>query len=663
MYDRAGLTRQRRAFIEGLLRSLEAGTYLSEHVAGASSAVLALTRAHDALDGHINVNQPQIRLTRTVLSQALSDVASGVAAYSTTPVGGAWITGVQQILARVSASMAGAPSSTEKQQLTNQIGSFVKPAVRAIRSLFEAVWNGINLPTEIIARIRDEVSVLVVLEGRDGLLLREDLLRLFRHGVADSDAVADVLWPTHKKYRVALVLSGAQVLDGLDRLLPGAQQWPLVGANLRLGIPSWEVERLVEPMLADAASKMLILLQTFASDAYTAIAQARRDVAETLDQYTAGQRLLELTIGPRSVAITPNDVPLMPNPGIGGTKIARPLTSHWPTPLRSALRMANLADRMDAPVASTMLAWSAIESMGVKSGDFELIAKACALHSLRQIILSVYQSVTDSAIARLRFSERRIVKRRGALAAFETSHAEAVARGASPEAAEAAVRLESSAAQARAQLVEAESDRAQLEQDLMPSIEIVRQNLLDGGDQKNPLMLNVWRLPLNDFLDSILPLDAMASDDLRQTQEAVATLAREAGGLAEELLETWRDRLASPLALADWLNYQESMFHGQLAWMYASRNLAIHAGQFSIPADVLSAQSGRGIVDMVLEFLGHWYQDQRARGVPESEARAVLKDLAARKNTLENHLRNATSCHPLNIFTITAPNSDCWNRV
>jgi hypothetical protein len=97
--------------------------------------------------------------------------------------------------------------------------------------------------------------------------------------------------------------------------------------------------------------------------------------------------------------------------------------------------------------------------------------------------------------------------------------------------------------------------------------------------------------------------------------------------------------------------------------MYASRNLAIHTGRFAVPADVLTAQAGRGIVDIVLEFLGHWYQDQRRQGVPDSDARAILKELADRKDVLENHLRNATSCHPLNVFTITAPDSDSWHRV
>jgi hypothetical protein len=59
IYDRASLTYQQRAFMEGLLRSLEVGTYLSEHVVSANSVVLALTRAHHALDEHARVDQPQ----------------------------------------------------------------------------------------------------------------------------------------------------------------------------------------------------------------------------------------------------------------------------------------------------------------------------------------------------------------------------------------------------------------------------------------------------------------------------------------------------------------------------------------------------------------------------------------------------------------------------
>jgi hypothetical protein len=550
----------------------------------------------------------------------------------------------------------------QKQQLAGQIGALVQPAVRAVHTLFKALWNGSNISAEIARQIRDEVTVLVALEGRDGLALRIDLFRVLGQGVVDSTAIANVLWPVRVQYRVALAISGTRVLDGLDRLLPGSQQWPLIGPHLPAGIPHSEIRKFVNPVIASAGSSTLIVLPTLASDVWTAIAQARREVVETLDQYAAGQRLLDLTIGPRSVAIAPNNEPLTSDPRVGGSKIARPLTSHWPTPLRPALRMANLADRMDAPVASVMLAWSAIESMGVKWPAIESIAKACALHSLRQQILSVYQSVTDSANARLRVNRWRVSKMKAVLGKAERGYAAATTSN-STTAQAAAVHLESSAIQARAQLTDAEEDCAKLEKRLLPGIEIIRRHLLGGGDSGHPLALSSWRLDLNNFLDVILPLDATSPAVLRQTQDAVALLAKEADGLAEEQLATWQRRLAQPPALADWLDDQQNVFHGLLAWMYTSRNLAIHTGQFAVPADVLTTQAGRGIVDMVLEFLGHWYQGEHSRGLPDIEATTILDELAGRKDILEQHLRNSTSCRPLNVATITAPDSDPWHRV
>jgi hypothetical protein len=94
--------------------------------------------------------------------------------------------------------------------------------------------------------------------------------------------------------------------------------------------------------------------------------------------------------------------------------------------------------------------------------------------------------------------------------------------------------------------------------------------------------------------------------------------------------------------------------------MYVTRNLAIHTGQFAVPADALTAHAGRGIVDMVLEFLGHWSQIERTRGVSDSAAKTILKELADRKDILEDHLRVASSCYPLNVLALTSPGSDCW---
>jgi hypothetical protein len=569
---------------------------------------------------------------------------------------------VQRALGDVNTKIVDAPSAADKLGFAGQIAALVQPAVHAVRSLFDALWNGVSGSGEVADRIRDEVAVLISLEGRDGTALQVDLLRLLGRGAVDAAAVADVLWPTRRQYRVAVVVSGTRVLEGLDRLLPGARQWPLIGATPPAGIPYRDIRGLIDPVFTSAGSSVLIILPTLASDAYTAIAQARREVVETLDQYAAGQRLIQLTLEPRSVALAESNRPIMADPRIGGVQIARPLTTHWPTPLRSALRMANLAGRMDAPVASVMLAWGAIESIGVKSSDVELIAKACALHSLRQEILSVYKSVTDAANARLRYARLRVNELQVALGKAERGLAYASASSSS-KAKEAVARLETTVDRARDQLAKAESSCARLERNLLPNMEIVRENLLRGGDPGQPLSLTSWVLHLNDFLDAILPLDESSPEQLRSSQSAIAILANEADGLAEEQLATWQRLLDDPSALADWLNDQQSSFHGLLVWMYVSRNLAIHTGQFAVPADVLTSQAGRGIVDMLLEFLGHWYQTRWSQGIGDGEPKAILEEVANRKDVLERHLRSATSCHPLNVETITSPDSDSWHRV
>jgi len=97
--------------------------------------------------------------------------------------------------------------------------------------------------------------------------------------------------------------------------------------------------------------------------------------------------------------------------------------------------------------------------------------------------------------------------------------------------------------------------------------------------------------------------------------------------------------------------------------MYATRNMAFHNGKFAVPSDDLTAQAARGVVDMVLEFLGNWHKVERSAGLPDSDPMAVLEELAQRRDYLDSQLCAAQSCHALNIATISAPASDCWNRV
>jgi hypothetical protein len=129
-----------------------------------------------AVDEHVRSGQPYISLVKTILSQAISDIASGDSTYQTTPAGAAAISQAQHILTELETGLTGNISTQDKRQFANRIGTLVAPAVLAVRSLFEALWNGTKLSAEVARRIRDEVTVLVALEGRDGRALQFDIL-------------------------------------------------------------------------------------------------------------------------------------------------------------------------------------------------------------------------------------------------------------------------------------------------------------------------------------------------------------------------------------------------------------------------------------------------------------------------------------------------------
>lgn len=56
-FGAAPLTRQQRAFLEGLLRMLDPRAYATEHVSAVNSALLALIRVHHALEGNVTAER------------------------------------------------------------------------------------------------------------------------------------------------------------------------------------------------------------------------------------------------------------------------------------------------------------------------------------------------------------------------------------------------------------------------------------------------------------------------------------------------------------------------------------------------------------------------------------------------------------------------------
>jgi len=426
--EQAHLTQQQRALVEGLWRSLEPGTLMSGHVAGLNSAVLALTRAHHALRSHAEEGQPLWPLTKGLIDCSLVSVRAATPVYQTTSVGAALIAQAEQLLVSAGTTLTGTSNAAAKLALARAIEAVVEPAAMAVRGLFEVLWSGTALPVDLAARITGEVAVLAVLEGRDGHALRGELLAALRRGLSTAADLEHVLWPSRRRFRVAVAVLGTRVLEDLDELLAGAQQWPIFKVDVARGLPrSPELRTLIKSVRSNVSPAVLVQVPVDARDAQRAITEARRALSETLDQYAAGQRLLTLTLGNLAVAIDPSNEPRAFDVRTGGARIAKPLTRHWSASLRPGLRMANLARQVEAPMASTALAWSALEAIGVTKSYDEKAAKAVALHSTRQQILGLYKSVTASALARLEHAQWQVEQTTVALRRSERSQSLAAA--------------------------------------------------------------------------------------------------------------------------------------------------------------------------------------------------------------------------------------------
>lgn len=250
---------------------------------------------------------------------------------------------------------------------------------------------------------------------------------------------------------------------------------------------------------------------------------------------------------------------------------------------------------------------------------------------------------------------------RGAVANYERSLAVA-RRGTSPKAQAAQLTLDEALAVARQGLTQAESTYALIQQQMVPRLQTLQGLIARRNNSDHPLEVIRGKLEMNRFVDALHPSASDDTSDMVCMRDAIIWLAAEAGGLAEHLLAAWQDRFAHPSTLLDWINGQQDIYAGLFTWMYVSRNIAIHTGALSVPADALTSQAAKGAVDMILEFIGHWNKIERDQGDPDTEPRTIVQDLSTRKDALEQHLRATSTCRQLNVETITAPASDPWSR-
>ncbi len=378
-FDDAKLDRGQRALLQGVLRALDPDAHLGEHVAGLNSAFLAVTRAHTALASHAAEDQPRWNLLRRIIATSLACIDAAAPAYAH---GGAKeLAEARQALLDVDAAIA-ADGQKLDPAITAAAARKLDPQALedAVRGWITPLWNGVELPLR--ARMIAEVAVVTAVHGRDGRHLRADLLRFLKN----QGDLTEVLWPEPRRHVVALVVRGARVLRHLTELLPGARQEPLH----RNRLPK-------DDFLKDAVdgSSVLVRLPVSAADAHTAALLGRRALSEVLDQYAAGERLTELHIAPVWQVSGPTGRVTRGSEHQRSVNNAYPLTAYWPAELRSAMRVANLARQVDAPMASAGLAWSALEATGLGPSKITWLAKACALQMLRQHLISLHVVVTS----------------------------------------------------------------------------------------------------------------------------------------------------------------------------------------------------------------------------------------------------------------------------
>ncbi|MFG2821613.1 hypothetical protein ACGFX4_19555 [Kitasatospora sp. NPDC048365] len=654
----AALNDRQRSLLERVLFALDGKGHLGQHVATLPSFLVAMIRAQAALDSHGSVKQPRHQLLGRVVDEAIASADRAASAYR---FGGhADLASARAELAAIASVISQMGQSTPQNQTlqaATHLDRLLAPLTDVVKGWVKPLWNGAISNRPLAEQMAAEIAVVVALEGRDSTALYLDLLNLITQGTPSAGAVCGVLWPPKQSHRVTLAVHGTRELRGLATFVHGSQQWKLWVKQPPDTLPTREplpkLVRLIGPL---EGSAVLVSSLTEAADPGTAARIARRELSEALDHYAAGDRLIDLQLSPVWAVESPSDRHTLGTVRASGRRTAYPLTGYMPVPLRAAMRAANLARRVDAPMASAALSWSALETTGLGATEVDRLAGACGLQTLRRHLASAHALLLSGARARLEHQRHRVETEKGLLRKYETA-ANFCEQSGSPNAQIALIthlenievtcaRLECAVQELQAAEVAVAADLAALE-----------AHVKTEGVQEHLTSIDAW-------LDVLLPTQPAGSPSLQAAQAAASSLASYCGGLASETLALWRSRLSAPQDLADWLDGQAGTYRGILEWLYATRNMVIHRGHFTAPSDELTAHAARGIVDMALEFLSNWHTVERARAVSETSAEDVYRCLGQRlADVLDKLGEPSATCQALRVDYISGPDSTWWATV
>ncbi|MEU9415950.1 hypothetical protein [Streptomyces sp. NPDC048272] len=676
----ASLNNGQRSLLERVLFALDGNGHLGQNVATLPNALVAMIRAQAALKSHGASNQPQYVLLGRVVDEAISCMDRAAPAYG---LGGhadlasaraeliavAGVITQQKKVAKQLRAAKGAVKQAAMQramqaamqattqattQAATQLDRLLGPLTEAVKGWVEPLWTGVVGDRSLAEQATSEIAVVVALEGRDSTALYEDTLNLISAGAPSADAVRDVLWPPKRSHLVTLAVHGTRELRGLSTFVADCQQWKLWAGQTEDDLPRRRaIRKLARLMGPVEGSAVLVSSPTEAADPDTAVRIARRMLSEALDHYAAGDRLIDLHLDPAWATEVSTNQPTFGTVRTPGQRASYPLTGHMPASLRAAMRAANLARRVDAPMASAALSWSALESTELKPAEAKILASACALQTLRRHLASAHSLLIAGGRAHLEHQRHRVRMEQGQLRKHEKG-ARGCEQSDNPHAQVALITHLEQVEVFRTRVAHAEQELQTVEAAVNSDLAALGAYVQTEGTKERLTSFDVW-------LDVLLPTQTVSSPSLQAAQAAAISLAKRCGGLAAETFALWRSRLAAPQDLAIWLDRHAGTYRGVLEWLYATRNMVIHQGHFTAPSDELTAHAARGIVDMALEFLSNWHTVERARAVSETPAKAVYEHLGSRLTQLINELGSSgATCSPLRVDHITGPDSTWW---
>ncbi|MGK3094586.1 hypothetical protein ACG93S_32705 [Streptomyces sp. WAC01490] len=661
-FDTSQLTEAQCGFLGRVLHALDPKALAGEHSSASNSALLALTRARAGLAGNAADGQPQPDLLQRVIRSALACLRQAEGAFQH----GGGHTLFQQaetlltaadtdLTTRLLANRRPFPPLPSAGQLAAGLDALFPSLVTAVQDWVVQLWAQPPANPMLQDTMHGELAVLLALQGRDEERLAIDLRSLLTRGSVHVQMIMDVLWPAPQRRVLTLLVQGARKLMNLEDLLPGSRQWGLVDHQPvgDSGAPQTVTEfaHWVGPLRSHA---LIVQFPVTAADILSAVVLGRRELSQALDQYAAGERLVELRIAEPWMIRTANGTSQRGTSTTPTAKHVYPLTKHQPHELLPAMRAVSLARRVDAPMTSSALCWSALESTGLKPKQAGLLAKACALQTLRQQIISLHPLLVMGARARLSQHQIKVEAARGQLKLHEHAVHDS-SESASPAALAAAEKHRQLAAQATAVLTREEAARLAAKETVKAWEDALGQHV------PTPPQQEAYLLDIGCWLQTLTPPRANDSAQLRAARGAVDSLGAFTGGHSATRLNLWRMRLADPAALAQYVQHQQEVYEATLHWLYVTRNLAFHRGQFAGPADVTSAHAGRALVDMTLEFLGNWRVLEHAAGGAPLPATDVYEALATRYDKLISQLTaSGTTSHRLRVDHITGPDETWW---